>query len=254
VGDYDKWAIEWNYKPIYGTADEYEDKMVLNQWYKEKAEPNKRLHFLTEVNPYDPRAQSEDIGDNAVKASEYGIENLKRILPNAIDWTKEDGEHYEMAEELYNDVYGQFRRYIGHVTKWVGGVYETPKTYDQDGVIYEPAPADRQREAVRFLNEQVFQTPEWIIQPQILNKLRPDQGVAHISNLQRSTMRSLFNSSRLQRLIEAKNAFPNAYGMEDLYQDIYEEVWKEVENKDAISTNRRNLQKDLCRADVQTVG
>lgn len=243
VGDYDKWAIEWNYKPIYGTADEYEDKKILNQWYKEKAEPNKRLHFLTEVNFYDPRAQSEDIGDNAVKASEYGIENLKRILPNAIDWTKEDAEHYKMAEELYNDVYGQFRRYIGHVTKWVGGVYETPKTYDQEGVVYEPAPADRQKEAVRFLNEQVFQTPDWIIQPQILNKLRPDQGVAHISNLQRSTLRSLFSTSRLQRLIEAKNAFPYAYGMDDLYQDVYDEIWKEVANRKVITTHRRNLQK-----------
>lgn len=243
VGDYDKWAIEWNYKPIYGTADEYEDKKILNQWYKEKAEPNKRLHFLTEVNPYDPRAQSEDIGDNAVKASEYGIANLKRILPNAVEWTKEDAEHYEMAEELYNDVYGQFRRYIGHVSKWVGGVYETPKTYDQEGSIYEPAPADRQREAVRFLNEQVFDTPDWLIQPQILNKLRPDQGVANISNLQRSTLSRLFNTGRLQRLIEAESAFPDAYGLTDLYRDIDSGMWKELDAKVPITVNRRNLQK-----------
>jgi hypothetical protein len=243
VGDYDKWAIEWSYRPIYGTANEYEDKEILNKWYLEKAEPNKRLHFLTETNPYDPRAQSEDIGDNAVTASLYGIKNLKRILPNAIEWTREEGEDYAMAEELYNDVYGQYRRYIGHVMKWIGGIYETPKTYEQAGVIYEPAPAERQKEAVKFLNEQVLQTPDWLIQPQILNKLRPDQGVAQISNLQRSTLRSLFDISRLQRLIESKDGYPGAYGMEDLYADIYKEVWKELSGSRAISVERRNLQK-----------
>jgi len=243
VGDYDKWAIEWNYKPIYGTVDEYQDKKILNDWYKTKAEPNKRLHFLTEVNPYDPRAQSEDIGDNAVVASEYGIMNLKSILPNAIEWTKEDGELYDMAGEIYNDVMGQYRRYIGHVTKWIGGVYETPKTYEQEGVIYEPAPKDRQKAAVKFLIDQLFKTPEWLIQPQILNKIKPDQGVASISNMQRSAMSSIFRTSRLQRLIEAESAFPNTYGITELYSDMYNGVWEELNGNKPIDTNRRNLQK-----------
>ena len=243
VGDYDKWAIEWNYKPIYGTSDEYEDKQVLNKWYKEKAEPNPRLHFLTETNPYDPRAQSEDLGDNAMTASTYGIENLKRILPNAIEWTRETGEDYERAAEIYDDVFGQFRRYIGHVTKWVGGIYETPKTYDQEGAIYQPAPAVRQREAVRFLNDQVFQTPEWLIEEQIMNVLRPDQGVAQIANLQRSTLGNLFQTDRLLRLIETQNRYPSAYKLEDLYEDVYQGIWSELEEKKPISAHRRNLQK-----------
>ena len=243
VGDYDKWAIEWNYRPIYETADEYEDKKILNSWYLDKAEHNIRLHFLTESNPYDPRAQSEDIGDNAVKASEYGIQNLKRILPNAIRWTREDGELYDRAEELYDDVFGQFRRYIGHVSKWVGGIYETPKTYEQEGAIYEPAPAERQQEAVAFINEQVFRTPDWLIQPQILKHLRPDQGVAQISNLQRTTLRNLFDVARLQRMIETQNAYSNAYTMEKLYEDVYQEIWSELESRKPITTNRRNLQK-----------
>ena len=102
-------------------------------------------------------------------ASSYGIKNLKRIIPNIVEWTKEDAEHYEMAEEIYNEVVSQYRRYIGHVTKWVGGVYETPKTYDQEGIIYEPAPFSMQKDAVNFLNSQLFITPEWLVNQELLS-------------------------------------------------------------------------------------
>jgi hypothetical protein len=243
VGDYDKWAIEWNYKPIPGTKDAYEDKKILNRWYKENVEGNPRLRFLTESSPYDPRAQSEDLGDNSMLASEYGIKNLKRILPNAIDWTKEEAKHYEMTEELYNDVISQFRRYIGHVSKWVGGVYETPKTYDQEGAVYEPAPAGMQREAVAFLNRHLFQTPEWLLETEIMNRIRPDQGVAAIGGLQRSTLSSLLSISRLQRMIETSAGFPDAYSVHNLYTDLYNGIWSEIKKGQAISMHRRNLQK-----------
>ncbi|MEL6924977.1 MAG: zinc-dependent metalloprotease, partial [Bacteroidota bacterium] len=148
VGAYDKWAIEWNYKPIYGTDSPEADRDVLNQWYKEKAADNQALRFSTELSTYDPRAQSEDLGDDAVLASQYGIANLQRILPNAIEWTKEDAKDYTRAEELYDNVVNQYRRYIGHVTKWVGGIYDNPKTGDEAGAIYTPAPKERQRQAV----------------------------------------------------------------------------------------------------------
>lgn len=243
VGDYDKWAIEWNYKPIYNTKDAYEDKLVLNQWYKEKVENNTRLRFLTESNPYDPRAQSEDLGDNAMVASDYGIKNLQRILPNAVEWTKEEAKPYDMAEEIYNEVFGQYRRYIGHVTKWVGGVYETPKTYDQQGAIYEPAPANRQQEAVAFLDKHLFQTPEWLLEPEVLNKIRPDQGVAAVADLQNRTISSLFRTDRLQRMIESSSSTSNAYSIDDLYTDLYNAIWKEIKNGQDISIHRRNLQK-----------
>ncbi|MEZ5044641.1 MAG: zinc-dependent metalloprotease [Saprospiraceae bacterium] len=242
IGDYDKWAIEWNYKPIYGSTDPYADKKELNKWYKDKAAGNQRLWFITERSPYDPRAQSEDLGDNSMTASEYGIKNLQRIIPNIVTWTKEEAEGYEMAEELYNDVVGQYRRYIGHVTKWVGGVFETPKTYDQEGFIYEPAPREMQKSAVNFLNRHVFTTPEWLLDKNVLNKLRPDQGVAAVAQIQEATLNSLMSISRLQRMIETESA-GNAYGMEEFYNDLYRGIWSELNQSGPISTQRRNLQK-----------
>ncbi len=243
VGDYDRWAIEWNYKPIYNTSDEYEDKKILNQWYKDKAEDNPRLHFLTEISPYDPRAQSEDIGDNAVKASEYGIKNLQYIIPQLLDWTEEEAAYYGMANELYNSAVGQYRRYLGHVTKWIGGVYETPKTYDQEGVVYQPAPKDRQKEAINFLNTYLFQTPDWLVNQEILSRVRPDGGVAAIGGLQERTLNSLLSAGRMIRMMENTVVDPNNYGIQEMHDDLYRSIWTELRANQAVDVHRRNLQK-----------
>jgi hypothetical protein len=243
VGDYDRWAIEWGYKPIYNSKSAEDDKKILNKLYLDKAAGNPRLHFLTESNPYDPRAQSEDLGDNSVLASEYGIKNLQRILPNIAQWTKAEAENYNEVEETYNNVVGQFRRYMGHVAKWVGGVYESPKTTDQDGVVYEAAPASRQRDAVAFLNRQLFQTPQWLMDPVILKRIRPDNGVAAITGIQESTLNSLLSNTRLQRMIENEAADPTTYSAANLFDDLRSGIWSELSNGQAISVHRRNLQK-----------
>lgn len=243
VGDYDKWAIEWSYKPIYGTKDAEEDKKILNRWYLEKVVPNPRLRFITESSPIDPRAQSEDLGDNSMTASTYGIKNLQRIMPNIVTWAKKEAEDFEMVQEMYGDIVGQYRRYLGHVTKWVGGIYETPKTFDQEGVVYEPAPKNLQRDAIVFLDKQLFQTPTWLMDPKILSLITPDQGVSSLAQIQESTLASLHTPSRLQRLIETKATFPDAYGIEDMYQDLRQSIFSELKSSQSISVHRRNLQR-----------
>ncbi len=117
--------FKWGYSYLPNTSLK-EEKAILNNWTKE-AYKNPRLHFGTEISPYDPRYQTEDLSDNAMKASEYGIKNLKRILPNLITWSKEDGESYKELDELYGNVVSQYRRYLGHVIKNVGGIYDTSR-------------------------------------------------------------------------------------------------------------------------------
>ncbi|MCB0666669.1 MAG: zinc-dependent metalloprotease, partial [Saprospiraceae bacterium] len=243
VGAYDRWAIEWNYKPIYDTDSPKEDQVVLNQWYLDKAAGQPSLHFLTERSTFDPRAQSEDIGDNSMVASEYGIENLKRILPNAIDWTREEAKDFTRAEEVYDNIFGQFRRYIGHVTKWVGGIFDTPKTYDQAGAVFEPAPHDMQKSAVLFLQKHLFQPPTWLINKEITNKLKAENGVKRIADLQESTINSLYRTDRLQRLIDSKVTYPTAYGLEEFFTDMQNGIWSELYAGIGTNVYRRNLQK-----------
>jgi hypothetical protein len=243
VGAYDRWAIEWNYKPIYSTTHAKEDQVILNQWYLEKAADNPALHFLTERSTFDPRAQSEDLGDNSMLASEYGIQNLKRILPNAIEWTREEAKDYRLAEELFDNVFGQFRRYIGHVTKWVGGIFDTPKSSDQSGAVFEPAPREMQQSAVAFLHKNLFQTPVWLLNNEVVSRLKPENGVKRIADLQKSTISSLYDASRLQRLIDSKSAYPASYGLEDFFADMQRGIWAELSQGTTTTIYRRNLQK-----------
>jgi hypothetical protein len=176
-------------------------------------------------------------------ASEYGIKNLQRILPNAIDWTKEEAKDYTRAEEVYDNVFGQFRRYIGHVTKWIGGIFDTPKTYDQSGIIFEPAPKDMQKKAVSFLQKNLFQPPMWLIDQQITNKLKAENGVKRLADLQQSTIDNLYSTDRLQRLIDANATNPATYGLEEFFNDMKNGIWSEFKSGVEPSIYRRNLQK-----------
>ena len=124
VGVYDIYAVKWGYKPILDVTQE-EEKSILQGWITEKADDLKYRFGSAGI---DPSSQTEDLGDNAVKASEYGIANLKRIMPNLIEWTTEEGETYDELEYMYNQVLGQFRRYMGHVANNIGGVYQYYKT------------------------------------------------------------------------------------------------------------------------------
>lgn len=241
VGAYDKWAIEWGYKPIFDTKTPTDDKKILNKWVLAHREP--MYWFGSEINPYDPRSQSEDIGNNAMLASDYGIKNLKRILPNLKEWYKEEAENYTKLNEMYNQVVGQYRRYMGHVTKYVGGIYETPKSYEEAGVVYEPTPANLQRDAVAFLNQQLFATPQWIVDPAVLAYIRPGAGVEQVRGIQEATLNSLHDYSRMQRLIESSALNAKAYSLDDMFTDLRKGIWSELSSRKAIDSYRRNVQK-----------
>ena len=242
IGDYDKWAIKWGYSYFNDAKSEEAEKAVLNEMTKE-AYKNKRLHFGTETSPYDPRFQTEDLGDNSMKASEYGIKNLKRILPNLIEWSKEKGEDYSELEGLYNSLVGQFRRYMGHVTKNVGGIYENPKTYDMEGNEYEIVPSAIQNEAVAFLNEQLFKTPTWLLDQNVLAKINPDNGVELMKGIQDGTLSSLLSLDRMARLMETSSMNKANYSIDELLSDLKRGIFSELRTNTAIDVYRRNLQK-----------
>ncbi|WP_338645291.1 zinc-dependent metalloprotease [Flavobacterium sp. KS-LB2] len=242
IGDYDKWAIKWGYSYFDGAKTETEEKAKLNEMTKE-AYKNNRLWFGTESSPYDPRYQTEDIGDNAMRASEYGIKNLKRILPNLLEWTKENGESYAELDELYGALTGQFRRYMGHVTKNVGGIYDSPKTYDMTGNQFEVVPRAIQKDAVLFLNTQLFNTPKWLLDQNVLSKINPDSGVEAIKGMQDATLSSLLAGDRMVRLIETSSMNKGNYTVDELVSDLKNGIFSELKGSASIDVFRRNIQK-----------
>ena len=242
IGDYDKWAIKWGYSYFEDTKNEAQEKAFLNEMTKE-AYKNNRLWFGTESSPYDPRYQTEDIGDNAMRASEYGIKNLKRILPNLLEWTKENGESYAELDELYGALTGQFRRYMGHVTKNVGGIYDSPKTYDMTGNQFEVVPKSIQKDAVAFLNAQLFTTPKWLLDQNVLSKINPESGVEAIKGMQDATLTSLLAGDRMVRLLETSTASKDNYSVDELISDLNKGIFSELKSNSSIDMYRRNIQK-----------
>jgi hypothetical protein len=242
IGDYDEWAIKWGYSYFADAENAKEEKQVLNALTKE-AIKNPRLEFGTEISPYDPRYQTEDLGDNAMTASEYGIKNLQRILPNLPEWSKEDGESYKELAELYDNLVGQFRRYMGHVAKNIGGIYDTPKTYDSEGYVYKVVPREIQKEAVNFLNKQLFSTPLWLLNQDVLNRIRPDQGVDALKTLQEATLNNVLANDKIVRLIETGGMNSSNYNIDELFLDLQNGIMAEVMNHNEIDVYRRNLQK-----------
>ncbi len=242
IGDYDKWAIKWGYSYFADAESEKAEKAILNEMTKE-AYKNNRLWFGTETSPYDPRYQTEDIGDNAMKASEYGIKNLKRILPNLVQWSSEKGESYSELDDLYAALTGQFRRYMGHVTKNVGGIYDSPKTYDMTGDQFVVVPKSIQKEAVTFLNNQLFTTPKWLLNQDVLSKINPESGVEAIKSMQDATLSSLLAGDRIVRLIEASSANKDNYSVDELITDLNKGIFSELKGASSIDIYRRNVQK-----------
>ncbi len=242
IGDYDKWAIEWGYKLFPQYKDAAAEKGHLNKWVMDKLTDN-RLWFGTETNPDDPRSQREQVGDDAVKGSMYGIKNLQRIVPNLLQWTKVENEDFSNLNAMYNQSISQLRFYLGHVAKYVGGITETPKMVEEKGAVYEIIPEAKQREAVDFLNKQLFTTPSWLINQEIFSRTGAS-GLTVIGNLQDNILSGLLTSRTLNKLSDAEAVMGNsAYQIIELLSDLKKGVWSELAAKKTIDIYRRNLQK-----------
>ena len=244
IGPYDVWSIEFGYRLIYDAATPEEERPIINDWIKQRAKDPVFRFGRQRGLAIDPTAQTEDLGDNSMKASAYGIENLKRIVPNLIDWTNENAGNFAQLKELYDQVWVQYGRYMGHVTANVGGVYEYYKTYDQKEGVYTHVERERQKEAVRFLNQQLFNTPLWYINQEVITRAE-EFGVAEkIRGMQERTLTSLISPERLRRMSEnsALNG-PKAYGIIELFDDLSEGVFSELKGNQTIDIYRRNLQR-----------
>ncbi|WP_028890570.1 zinc-dependent metalloprotease [Tenacibaculum sp. 47A_GOM-205m] len=244
IGPYDKYAINWGYRPILDKSAK-DEKTILNQWIKEKAgDPVYRFGHQQVGNIIDPSSQTEDLGDDAMKASAYGIKNLQRILPRLEEWTTEDGETYEDLKTMYGQVVGQFNRYMGHVSSNIGGVYEYFKTADQDGAVYVHVPKEHQKRALQFVNNELFKTPTWLIDENIISKTQHSGIIERIRSLQVQTLNRVLKTGRLTRMIENETLNgTKAYSLIEMMGDLRKGIWSEVYANKTIDPYRRNLQR-----------
>jgi hypothetical protein len=249
IGPYDKWSILFGYKLLPDIKHPDQERNIINNWIKERAD-NKIYRFGRQrFMPTDPTAQTEDLGDDAMKASYLGIENLKRIVPNLIKWTSEDTKDYEQLKELYGQVAGQFMRYMGHVTANVGGIKEDYRSSDQNQAVYTFTDKSKQKEAVGFLLKNLFETPTWMIDKEIIGRIEESNIAERIRSMQDQTLAMIVNQDRLKRLTEQSAlSGKNAYSIDELFDDLTRGIFSEIKSNKAIDIYRRNLQKTFIEA------
>ena len=242
IGVYDKHAIRWGYRPILDAKTAEDEKKTLDKWILDHADDP--MYRFGQYNGIDPSAQTEDLGDDALKASNYGIANLKRIVPNLIKWTSKDGETFGDLSTMYRHVVSQYNRYMGHVTTNIGGVYKHTKTADQAGDVFTNVDKGHQKNALKFLNDELFNTPTWLIDEAIIKKTEFNGVTERIRGIQARTLNNILNLTRMMRMIDNETLNGNeAYTLMSMMSDLRNGIWTELRTGKNIDTYRRNLQR-----------
>ncbi|HET8859676.1 zinc-dependent metalloprotease [Marivirga sp.] len=243
MGPYDKYAINWGYRFIPDADSKEEEKPILDSWILDKA-GNPWYEFGSGYGAADPRANRESLGADHVKASEYGLANLKKVVPELVEWTSEKGENYSELAEVYRELGYIWSGYIRHVTANVGGIYETLKTADQEGLVYEHVPQNIQREAVKFLNDHAFTNHEWLLNKQILLRIEDDGAIDRVKGLQVSVLNSLLDEDRLLRMVENESLNgSDAYSVLSMMEDLRAGIFSELYKGQSVDVYRRNIQR-----------
>lgn len=241
IGEYDKWAIKWGYTWFPEDMSHEEIQATLNEWVRERAD-DPRYFFGGGSN--DPRAQTENLGDDVMKANELGMKNLERITNNLMTWTNREGDDYDQLEELYGQVVAQWRRYMGHVSSVIGGIYETDKTYEQEGPVYEFVPEEKQRRAMEWLDEYGFHIKDWMLNQDVLGRINENSVVDDIRSAQANLVSSVAAPQVLGRLIEWESrSESDVYTPFEMMDGLRSAVWSELDDNSSINVYRRNLQR-----------
>ena len=243
IGPYDKFAAEWGYKP-FPEATTYEaEKAKLDEIVARQVKDS-TLRF-GDPNGSDPSSQTEDLGSDAVAATELGLKNLDRVASYLVKATSKKGEDYDLLQNMYGQLLSQRNRELGHIVALVGGSVETNLYFGDADRRYNPVPADKQKEAVAFLLKNGFQVPTPLIDPAITDRLEANGAVARIGNAQESLLRQLVSDSRIRRMAEQTSRSPSdTYSPRAFLNDLREGIWSELKTDPvAIDLFRRNLQR-----------
>ena len=242
LGPYDLYAINWGYRYLPDAKSPAAEKDTLNAWIAEKrGDP---MYLFGGGSYSDPSSQTESVGDDPVKASTYGMKNLRIVAENLADWTTQPGEDYADLRELYGEFLGVWSRYAAHVTANIGGVYERLQTTDEEGTVYTHLTKAEQREALDFLQREVFATPDWLMPRRIVTNIGASGIIDRMRGLQANQLNNLLSASRLQRMVEneALNG-RDAYAAADMLEDLRKGLWSEALAGKEINVYRRNLQR-----------
>lgn len=248
VGVYDEWAVEWGYRLYPGIMQARQETALLEAKVAEK-NSDPRFRFGREDSPADPRYQAEDLSSNSIEANQLGVANLQQVMKHLKEWTAGVDGNRQMAQ-MYQEVFNQYRCYLGHALKWIGGVYEESGDRQSGAPLRSPVEKERQEEAFHFLARNFLSAPpEWLFSPEVLDCMPERQDIS-MEVLCNQVFDGLLNKSTLNRLLSyGENA--GRYNACELLADLDRVLWKERSETETVVTYRRLMEKTyvttLCR-------
>ena len=247
MGVWDAWAIRWGYRPILDAETPEDEVETLNEWVVERSDrPWFRFGsalFGMDVE-WDPYRMTEGISDDPVEAAVLGMANLRTMMDSIMPWVLDEGEDYYELETNYLQALTQWNRYAEHAAAAVGGSWTHHKRYGEEGWVYTPIEPEYQRQAMRFIDEHVLQTPTWALNIDVLRRLEHAGAVERIRAYQELAVQRLLNHARLARLIEHETFLgADTYTPIQMLDDARGIVWRELSSAQPVDTYRRNQQR-----------
>ena len=242
MGPYDHYATNWGYRYLPDAKNPQDEKSTLTKWIEEKAGDPKFV-FGRQSSRFDPQSQTEGIGNDPMKASDYGIMNLKYVVQNLPSWTSDQTNDYQDLEELYGELISVYSRYVGHVVTNIGGVYENIKKPNQSGVIYKPLDKQSQESSMQWLHKNIFETPEWLIDKDILQNIDHAGYSERMRRTQSRFVNSLLSFDRVGRLLDTETLNGDYYSALEMFHDLRKGLFTETSQRTSVDIYRRNLQR-----------
>ncbi|TVZ07973.1 zinc-dependent metalloprotease [Cellulophaga lytica] len=241
MGPYDHYVTNWGYRYLAANSPEAEVP-TLSKWILEKAD-NPIYKFGRQSSRFDPQSQTEGLGDDPVKASSYGVKNLKYVAKNLSNWTSDQTNNYDDLEELYGELLGVYSRYAGHVVTNIGGVFENLKTPKQNGPVYTPLSKTKQKESMKWLQDNVFSTQSWLVDNAILQNIDYAGYPENLRKVQARHLNGVLSADRIGRLLDAETTNKTYYSALEMLSDLRKGIWKEAYIGKSADIYRRNLQR-----------
>lgn len=241
IGDYDKWAIKWGYQYRPEFKDPFKEKVALRTEVTKKLQGDHRLFFIgDEGKGADPRSQSEDLGDNNMKANEYGMKNLKRVMENILAWTAQPDGQYDDLNMIYKSVRAQHLKYTLHVQRNLGGRY----TNNLPGLKpHDYLPRSVQKEAIEWLGRNLFEAPLWLYPDEVVSRtgVKP---MDEIRDRQSSVVALLLAPGMLYNIYSTSLCSSEPYPLDEYLNDVFTAIWKPLNSSNELENNlHRQMQR-----------
>jgi hypothetical protein len=246
IGPYDKYAIMWGYTPIPNAGTSDQERPTLDQW--SRMQDTIPWYRFSENNEGGYGTQSEAVGDaDPVKSTGLGFRNLRRVVTYISHAATKPGEDNDDLREIYNRTVQQWATEASHVATGIGGEQVQYKSGSQSGAVYTPLSRARQQEAMHFLSDNVFQTPTYLIQPDISRRIEAGGMITRITNAQARVLSSVLSDDRMNRLLDNEALAPaNSYTLASMLDDLKHGVWTELsQSRVSIDPYRRTLQNEF---------